>query len=112
MKTEGRGSCDASVDLNSGVSLLRWYSNRQVQFACNVAHIEPLRTVQRWSGKEKKYIDVPRPHVVSLYNGGMGGGDFYDMFMALYRLNYRSKQDNITVFFWILATSVTNAWCL
>ena len=91
---------------------MRWYDNRQVQCASNCAHIEPLGNVQGWSGKDKKYIDVPRPHVVSLYNGGMGGVKLFDMFMALYHLNHRSKQGYMRVFFWILAISVTNAWCL
>ena len=27
------------------------------------------------------YSDMPRPHVVSLYNGVMGGVDLFDMFM-------------------------------
>ena len=54
LKKEGRGAFDASGDLNSGITIVGWYDNRQVQFASNFAHIDPLDDVQRWSGKDKK----------------------------------------------------------
>ena len=112
LKKEGRGAFDAAVDLNSGLTIVRWFDNRQVQFASNYAYTEPVEAVRRWSSKEKKHIDVTRPAVVQIYNAGMFGVDLFDMFMALYRLHHRSKKGYMRIFFWILATSVTNGWCL
>ena len=112
LKREGRGSFDAAVDLNSGLTVVRWFDNRQVQFASNFAYTDPVEEVRRWSNKEKQRIDVTRPAIVKIYNAGMFGIDLFDMFMALYRLHHRSKKGYMRIFFWILATGVTNGWCL
>ena len=112
LKKEGRGSFDGAVDLNSGLTVVRWYDNKMVQLGSNYAFTEPVETVRRWSTKEKQYVDVERPAIVQIYNGGMGGVDLFDMFQALYRLHHRSKKGYMRIFFWILGTSLINAWCL
>ena len=54
LKKEGRGSFDGAIDLNSGVIIVRWYDNKQVQLASNFTHIEPVGTVTKWSKKTIK----------------------------------------------------------
>ena len=117
LKKEGRGAFDAAVDLNSVLTIVRWFDNRQVHVASTYAYTEPVEAVRRWSSKEKKHIDVTRPAIVEIYNAGMFGIYLLDMFMlldifALYCLHYKSKKGYMRIFIWILATSVTNGWCL
>ncbi len=112
LKKEGRGSFDGAVDLNSGLTIVRWFDNKVVQLASNYAFTSPVGSIERWSSKEKKYVEVQRPAIVQIYNGGMGGVDLFDMFQALYRLHHRAKKGYMRIFFWLLATSVINAWCL
>eukprot|EP00795_Rhopilema_esculentum_P010818 gene10818-biopygen13266 len=92
LKKEGRGAFDAAVDLNSGLTIVRWFDNRQVHVALNYAYNEPVEAVRRWSSKEKKHIDVTRQAIVWIYKAGMFGVDLFDMFMASYRLHHRSKK--------------------
>ena len=112
LKKEGRGSFDGAVDLKSGLTVVRWYDNKMVQLGSHYAFTTPVETVRIWSTKEKKYVDVERPAFVHIYNGGMGGVNVIDMFQALYRLHHRSKKGYMWIFFWILGTSLINAWCL
>lgn len=71
LKKDRRGTFDAAVDLNSGLAMVRWFDNRQVQFASNYAYTQPIDSVRRWSSKDKKHIDVTRPAVVQIYNAGI-----------------------------------------
>ena len=61
LKKEGRGSFDGAIDLNSGVSIVRWYANKQVQLTSNFTHIQPVDTVTKWSRKDNKMIEISRP---------------------------------------------------
>jgi len=38
----------------------------------------PTKTVSRWDKKQKKYIDVQIPNMISKYNEKMGGVDHFD----------------------------------
>ena len=49
LKKEGRGSYDGSVDLNSGIVIVRWFDNKAVQLISNYIGIEPIDEVKRWS---------------------------------------------------------------
>ena len=49
---------------------------------------------------------------MQIYNGRMGGVDLFDTFQALFPLQHRSKKGYMLIFFWILVTSLINAWCL
>ena len=110
LKEEGRRSFDDSVDLNSGCCIVRWFDKKPVQLALDYVFIDPMDSVQRWSKSERKMISVPRPHIVKKYNASMGGVDLFDMFQSLYRMDHKSKRWYIRIFYWILASSVMNAW--
>ena len=64
-----------------------------------------MDSIQRWAKSEKKVINVPRPHIVKKYNASIGGE-----FQSLYRMNHKSKRWYVRIFYWILASSVKNAW--
>ena len=40
----------------------------------------------------------------------MGVVDLFDMFQSLYQMDHKSKRWYIRIFYWILASSVINAW--
>ena len=110
LKKEGRGSYDGSVDLNSGIVIVRWFDNKAVQLISNYIGIEPIDEVERWSKSAGKMITVSRPKIVKVYNSEMGGVDLFDMFQALYRLDHKIRRWYMRIFYWILASSVVNAW--
>ena len=55
-------------------------------------------------------ITVSRPKIVKVYNSEMRGVDLFDMFQALYRLDHKMRRWYMRIFYWILASSVVNAW--
>lgn len=112
LKKTGRGSFEGAIDKNSGTAIVRWLDNKMVQLASNYVFTEPADTVNRWSKKERKMIDVPRPHIIKVYNSAMGGVDLFDMFQSLYRLDHKSKRWYLRVFYWIISSSVINGWLL
>ena len=112
LKKEGRCSFDGAIDLNSGVSIVRWYDNKQVQLASNFSYIDPVGTVTRWSKKDNKIIEISRPGIVNAYNKSMGGVDLFDMFRSLYHMDHESQRWYIRIFFWILSSSIINGWVL
>ena len=112
MKNDGRGSYDGAAEKNSMIRIVRWLDNRAVQLASNFAYIEPLIKCRRYSKKERKYLEILHPNIVKLYNSSMGGVDLFDMLQNLYRLHHKSKKWYMRIFFWILGTSVINAWLL
>ena len=64
LKKEGRDAFDVCIDLNSNCSIVRLYDNKAVQLALKYLFTEPVDTAPRWLKKEKKYMDVSRPHIV------------------------------------------------
>ena len=55
-------------------------------------------------------IAVMRPNIVKVYNSVMGGVDLFDMFQLLYRLGHKSRRWYVRIFYWMLASSIINAW--
>ena len=110
LKKEGRGSFVGSIDLNSGCCIVCWFDNKSIQLASNHVFIDPVDSVHRWSKSERKLISVLRPHIVKKYTAYMGVVDLFDMFMSLYRMDHTSKRWYIRIYYWILASSVINAW--
>lgn len=110
LKKLGRGSYDGAIDTDLGIVIVRWFDNKAVQLASNYVSIDPADEVQRWSKSVASLISVTRPHIVKVYNSAMGGVDLFDMFQALYRLDHKSRKWYIRIFYWIIASSVVNAW--
>ena len=76
----------------------------------NYIGIEPIDEVERWSKSAGKMITVSRPKTVKVYNSEMGGVDVFDMFEALYKLDHKIRRWYMRIFYWILVSSVVNAW--
>ena len=80
--TKGQGSYSESktTNLQNEVTHVQWFDSKIVNLASTFAKpkTQPLEAVQRFSRKERKVADVPRPSIVGLCNQGMGGVDIAD----------------------------------
>ena len=73
LKRDNRGFYDYRMDLNSHLTVVRWYDNRAVHISSTHCAIEPLTTIRRWDRKQKQNIDFQCPEIISEYNEHMGG---------------------------------------
>lgn len=89
LKIQGRGSVDFRTDEKSGIEVIKWYENSSVVLVSSYAGVQPTDTCKRWSTKEQRTIDVSRPLPVKEYNNFMGGVDFADMLIQLYRTYHK-----------------------
>ena len=94
------------------IRIVGWSDNRAVQLASNLTCIEPLHKCKRYSKKERKDLEILQPNIVKFYNSSICGVDLSDMLQNLYCLHHKSKNWQIRIYFWILNTSVINAWSL
>ncbi|XP_008481385.1 piggyBac transposable element-derived protein 3-like [Diaphorina citri] len=95
-----------------GVILVKWKDNAVVTLGSNQYGIHPIQTAKRFSREEKKQIDVPQPHIVSMYNKNMGGVDLMDNNISNYRIGIRGKKWYTPILFWLLDVAMNNAWIL
>lgn len=114
MKSAGRGTYVEKVTKIDDIdmSIVRWMDKKPVNLLSTFAGSEPAGEAKRWSGKEKKEIIIPCPHVVQVYNKHMGGVDLLDSLLGLYRIKLRSKKWYLRIFFHIVDLAVVNAWLL
>ena len=114
LSVEGRGSIDHRATNVDDVWLCatRWFDNSAVNCLSRLHGNECVDTVQRWSTREKKYIQVKRPSVIKIYNQFKGGVDLLDMLISLYRISIRSKKYYMKIIFHLIDLSIANAWLL
>lgn len=72
---------------------------------------EPVESVQGYKSK-KEHLSVDRPHVIRVYNKGMGGADLMVMMCILYNYKLRSKRWYMYIFYHTLTIALANAWFL
>ena len=112
LKKQGRGSTCYMVDLNSGITVLRWFDNKCVQIATTYADPTDMQTIQRWDRASKKHIQITCPSVIKQYNNSMGGVDLADMLIALYRTEIKCKRWYLKILFHLIDISKVNGWLL
>ena len=71
---------------------LRWFDNKSVCILSTYIGLFPLEEVKRWDRKKKDYIKVQMPHAIAEYNKFMRGVELCDMFLELYRIDFKSKK--------------------
>ncbi|XP_050035995.1 piggyBac transposable element-derived protein 3-like [Dermacentor andersoni] len=112
LKKEGRGAFDYAVDSSRNIAVVRWHDNRAVTIVSNYISTEPVGSVRRWDRKEKKYIHVPQPAAIKVYNSFMGGVDLLNYLVELYKFGIKSRRWYIYLFYHTLMMSTVNAWLL
>ena len=112
LKKEGRGASDYRVDTKSGLAVVRWLDSSAVQLSSTHVAIQPKSTIKRWDKKQRKHVEVECPAIVKEYNEHMGGVDLFDMLMALYKMDHKSRTWYRRIFFWVLNVATVNGWIL
>ncbi|KAL3235424.1 hypothetical protein MRX96_048328, partial [Rhipicephalus microplus] len=112
LKQRGRGASEMWVRNDDKQVVVRWYDNKPVTLMSSLHGKEPQDTCRRWCAKEKRHIDVPRPHIVQAYNANMGGVDMADRMLSFYRMKARVKKWTIRCIFHLFDIALCNAWIL
>ncbi len=74
-----RGHYETIVLSDQSQIVTRWNDNTAVTLiSSSCLGNKPLGTAKRYSREQKKYLEVPRPHVVAEYNEFMFGVDRFD----------------------------------
>lgn len=110
MLKKGRGHSDSVVSKDNKVVVVKWQDNKCVHLASNFVGIGTNDTAKRWDKKQKKHVEVSRPEIVSLYNGGMGGVDLLDQLISYYRVFIRSKKWTLRVIFHFVDFAICSSW--
>ena len=110
----GQGSHieNKTTNLANEVTHVQWNDKKIVNLVSTFAKARPLQTVDRFSKKERKIIQVSRPSIVGLYNQGMGGVDLADCMISLYRIFLRSKKYYQRLIFHLVDMALLNSWNL
>ena len=112
LEKQGRGSSDHSVDMNSGIVIVKWVDNSTVTLASNYVGIEPEGVIERWCNKKKERVEVPCPRIVYIYNKKMGGVDLADMLISLYCIQVKTRRWYIKILWHLVDICKVNAWLL
>ena len=114
LKKRGRGHYEEKSTIINDVELraIKWYDNRAVTLLTSYSSAEPVGEVKRFDRKTKDTVDVACPHVIQLYNAGMGGVDSLDSYIALYRTKIRSRKWYMRLAFQMFDVIVVQGWLL
>lgn len=110
LKEKGRGTSEMFARNDKKQAVVRWYDNKPITLMSSIHGQHPEDTCRRWSRKEKKHIDVPRPDVVRLYNVNMGGVDLADRMISYYRIKARVNKWTIRSIFHLFDIALSNSW--
>ncbi|XP_025407300.1 piggyBac transposable element-derived protein 3-like [Sipha flava] len=108
----GRGTAfEISTDMkNCNLCMVKWHDTRSVCLVSNYIGSGQLETIRRWDKKQKKYVNIERPEIVTAYNASMGGVDNIDQLISYYRTFIRSKKWTLRMIVHAFDLVVANCW--
>ena len=109
IKKKERGAYDYQYDDQKKLLVCRWNDNTVVTVVSNVHGVFPLQKAKRWSGVQKRHLEIDQPNAIKRYNSSMGGTDRMDQNIATYSIGIRSKNWWWSLFIWLLDVSIGNA---
>ncbi|KAF2889294.1 hypothetical protein ILUMI_16879, partial [Ignelater luminosus] len=78
MKKMKRGTFRGAIEKRDGIFIGKWMDNSVVTVASNSLGENSVKSVKRFSSKEKNHINVLQPAVIGIYNKSMGGTNRMD----------------------------------
>lgn len=72
--------------------------------------VNPVDKCRHWCRKEKTYIQVDHPTIVSTYNSNKGGVDFLDRLISYYRISARTKKWIASVIMHFIDFAICASW--
>ncbi|XP_064214102.1 uncharacterized protein LOC135266773 [Tribolium castaneum] len=112
MSKMGRGASEQLLREDEKIIIVKWYDMKPVLLASTGQGSQPYDECKKWSKKEAKYIQVPRPNIVSKYNECMGGIDLIDRMISYYRIQARCKKWTVRVILHFFDLAMANSWIL
>ncbi|KYB24743.1 hypothetical protein TcasGA2_TC031786 [Tribolium castaneum] len=112
MSKMGCGASEQLLREDEKIIIVKWYDMKPVLLASTGQGSQPYDECKRWSKKEAKYIQVPRPNIVSKYNECMGGIDLIDRMRSYYRIQARCKKWTVRVILHFFDLAMANSWIL
>lgn len=109
LKAKGRGASSIAVS-KDGIIITKWYDNKPVITASNFIGVGKEDTCTRWDKKTKRYLQIPRPEAIKLYNENMGGVDKIDFLLSIYRSFIRSRKWTVRMIFHAIDLALVNSW--
>ena len=109
MKKTERGTFEYRCD--GDVFVCKWNDNSIVHVARNRQTHQPVRDAKRRS-KGAQTITVKQPHLIHMYNAGMGGVDLMNRLLSSYRPSIRGKKWYWPLFSNFINLTVVAAWRL
>lgn len=109
-KATRRGDYHEYVRSDEKVVAIKWFDNNSVLAVSSACGSEPLSKVQRWSKKERKFVETDCPGMIRHYNMYMGGVDICDQQMEAYRTWVKTKKWTLKVSLHFLDLAVYNSW--
>lgn len=108
----GRGTAfEISTDMeNCNLSMVKWYDTRSVFLVSNYIGSGQLETIRRWDKKQKMYVNIERPEIVTAYNASMDGVDKIDQLISYYRTFIRSRKWTLRMIVHAFDLVVANCW--
>ncbi|XP_046674573.1 piggyBac transposable element-derived protein 3-like [Homalodisca vitripennis] len=94
------------------LSMVSWRDNDSVMLGSTLCGVVPMESIKRYDRKVKKYIDVPCPQIVKVYNKHMGGVDLMDSHIGRHHIRLRSRKWYFRMFYHMVDMAVVNAWIL
>ena len=94
------------------IMVRRWFDNKLVHILSTYIGLFLLEEAKRWDCKKKDCIKVQMPHAIAEYIKFMRGVNLCDVFLELYRIDFKSKKWYMRIFFYVLDFATLNGWLL
>ncbi|XP_014672682.1 PREDICTED: piggyBac transposable element-derived protein 3-like [Priapulus caudatus] len=112
LRKKDRGTFECWVERTRNIVAVRWLDNKVVNLVSSFVGSDPVDTARRYDRSKKTHVQVPRPHIIKMYNKFMGGVDLLDMLCSLYKPTIRCRRWYIYIWWHTITIAVVNAWLI